>query len=96
MAYCPIISYQRMDDPYAQRICMGKNCALYDEVAEGCLIRSYLISQIEKSNIVIKPVSPSPVAELIPLEQRVEKLEKDVKYVGLGSPIDTFFGGGTK
>jgi len=96
MAYCPIISYQRMDDPYAQRMCMGKNCALYDEVAEGCLIRSYLISQIEKSNVIVKPASPSPVAELTPLEQRVEKLEKDVKYVGLGFPLDTFFGGGTK
>jgi hypothetical protein len=75
---------------------MGKDCALYDEVAEGCLIRTYLISQIEKSNVVVKPVSSSLVAELAPLEQRVEKLEKDVKYVGLGFPLDTFFGGGTK
>jgi hypothetical protein len=38
--YCPIISYQRMDDPYARRACMGKDCALYDEVAGGCLIRT--------------------------------------------------------
>ena len=68
MAYCPIISYRRMDDPYAQRICMGKDCALYDEVAGGCLIRTYLISQIEKSNIVVKPVSP-PVAELTPRKE---------------------------
>lgn len=96
MAYCPIISYQRMDDPYAKRMCMGKDCALYDEVAGGCLIRTYLISQIENSNVIVKPASPSPVAELTPLEQRVEKLEKDVKYVGLGFPLDTFFGGGTK
>jgi hypothetical protein len=76
---------------------MGKDCALYDEAAKGCLIRTYLISQIEKSNIVVKPVNPpSPVAELTPLEQRVEKLEKDVKYASLGFPVDAFFGGGAK
>ena len=95
MPYCPLISYQRMDDPYARRACMGKDCALYDEIAGGCLVRTYLISQIEKSNIVVKPVSP-PIAELTPLEQRVEKLEKDVKFASLGFPLDTFFGGGTK
>lgn len=53
MAYCPIISYQRMDDPYARRMCMGKDCALYDEVAGGCLIRTFLITQIEKSDIIV-------------------------------------------
>lgn len=72
------------------RDCYGEACALYDEQARGCLIRTYLISQIETSNIVIKPPSSAP------LEQRVEQLEKDVKYVGLGFPLDTFFGGGTK
>ena len=64
MAYCPIISYQRMDDPYAKHICMGEDCALYDEVAEGCLIRTYLISQIEKSNVVVKPVNPPPITKI--------------------------------
>ena len=53
--YCPIISYQRMDDPYARRPCMGEKCALYDDVAGGCLIRTFLITQIEKSDIVIPP-----------------------------------------
>lgn len=72
------------------RDCYGEACALYDEQAHGCLIRTYLISQIETSNIIIKPPSSAP------LEQRVEKLEKDVKYVGLGFPLDTFFGGDTK
>lgn len=91
MAYCPIISYQRMDDPYAQRMCMGKDCALWDEAVEGCLVRTYLISQIEQSNIVIKPVT-----KLTTPEQKVEKLEKDVKYAGLGFPFDTFLGDGTK
>jgi hypothetical protein len=75
---------------------MGKDCALYDEVAGGCLIRTYLLSQIEKSNTVVKPISPPPAAELTPLEQRVEKLAKDVKSAGLGFPLDTFFGGSTK
>lgn len=96
MAYCPIISYQRMNDPSARRTCMGKDCALYDEVAGGCLIRTYLISQIGKSNVIIEPVNPPPAAELTTLEQKVEKLEKDVKYAGLGFPLDTFFGGSTK
>lgn len=72
------------------RDCYGEACALYDEQARGCLIRTYLISQIETSNIVIKPPSPTP------LEQRVEQLEKDVKYASLGFPVDAFFGGGTK
>lgn len=53
--YCPIMSYQRMDDPYAKHTCMGKDCALYDDVAGGCLIRTFLITQIEKSDIVIPP-----------------------------------------
>lgn len=53
--YCPIISYQRMDDPYARHSCMGDKCALYDDVAGGCLIRTFLITQIEKSDIVIPP-----------------------------------------
>ena len=77
-------------------MCMDKDCALYDKVAKGCLIRTYLISQIENSNIVVKPASPSPIAELTPLEQRVEKLEKDIKYVGLGFCLDTSFEGSTK
>ena len=72
------------------RDCYGEACSLYDEQTRGCLIRTYLISQIETSGIVIKPPSSTP------LEQRVEKLEKDVKYAGLGFPLDTFFGGGTK
>lgn len=92
--YCPIISYRKIET-FPKKDCMGTNCAFYDEAAKGCLIRTYLITQIEKSNIVVKPVS-SPVAELTPLEHRVEKLEKDVKYVGLGFPLDTYFGGGTK
>lgn len=96
MVYCPIISYQRMDDPYAKRTCMGKDCALYDEVTGGCLIRTYFISQIEKSNVIVKPINPSPIAEFTPLEQRVEKLEKDVRSVGLGFHLDTYFGGSTK
>lgn len=79
----------------SERVCYGEGCALWDEQTLGCLIRTFLITQIEKADIIIKPVS-SPVAELTPLEQRVEKLEKDVKYVGLGFPVDTFFGGGTK
>lgn len=64
MVYCPIISYQRTDDLCAKRMCMSKDCALYDEVAEGCLIRTYLISQIEKSNVVIKPVNPPPITKI--------------------------------
>ena len=68
MAYCPIVSYQRMDDPYTRHLCMGKDCALYDEVTGGCLIRAYLISQIEKSNVIVKPVNSPPVAELTPLD----------------------------
>lgn len=89
--FCPIRSIGGNS-----RDCYGEACALYDEQARGCLIRTYLISQIEKSNVIVKPANPSPVAELTPLEQRVEKLEKDVKYVGLGFPLDTFFGGSTK
>jgi hypothetical protein len=34
---------------------MGKDCALYDEIVGGCLIRTFLITQIEKSDIVIPP-----------------------------------------
>ena len=95
MKRCPLTSVSGYEST-RRPDCMGEQCALWDEAVEGCLIRTYLISQIEKSNIIVKPVSPPPVAELTPLEQRVEKLEKDVKYVGLGFPIDTFFGGGTK
>lgn len=87
---CPIRSACGGD-----RICYGEGCALWDEQTLGCLIRTFLITQIEKTDIVVKP-TPSPVAELTPLEQRVEKLEKDVKFASLGFPLDTFFGGGTK
>ena len=95
MAYCPIISY-RNTDVFPKKDCMGKDCALYDEVAGGCLIRTFLITQIEKSNVIVKPVNPSPIAELTPFEQKVGKLEKDVRSVGLGFHLDTYFGGDTK
>ena len=52
MAYCPIISY-RNTDVFPRKDCMGKDCALYDEVAGGCLIRTFLITQIEKSDIIV-------------------------------------------
>ena len=64
MAYCPIISYQRMDDPYARRACMGKDCALYDEVAGGCLIRTFLITQIEKSDIIVPSKKKEAINEI--------------------------------
>lgn len=90
MKRCPLTLASRYNNT-RRPDCMGEQCALWDEVAEGCLVRTYLISQIEESNIVVKPV-----AELTPLEKRVEKLEENVKYVGLGFPLDTFFGSGTK
>lgn len=62
--YCPMISYQRMDDPYARHPCMGKECALYDEIAEGCLIRTFLITQIEKSDIVVPPKKKEAANEI--------------------------------
>lgn len=77
-----------------ERVCYGEGCALWDEQTLGCLIRAFLITQIEKADIIIKPVSsPSAVAELAPLEKRVEKLEKDVVYASMGFPIDSFLGG---
>ena len=52
MTYCPIISYHNTD-VFPRKDCMGKDCALYDEVAGGCLIRTFLITQIEKSDIIV-------------------------------------------
>lgn len=35
--------------------CFNKDCALWDKFANGCLIRTYLVTQIEKSEIIVKP-----------------------------------------
>ena len=51
--YCPIMSYRT--DNFPKKTCMGEGCALYDDLANGCLIRTFLITQIEKSDIVIPP-----------------------------------------
>jgi hypothetical protein len=49
---CPLISYGR--EGVCKQECMGKQCALWDEAVDGCLIRSFLISQIEALPIKIK------------------------------------------
>ena len=50
---CPLISYGR--EGVCKQECMGKQCALWDEAVDGCLIRSFLISQIESSIIKFVP-----------------------------------------
>ena len=51
--YCPIMSYHQSPDGFPKKSCMGEWCALYGDKTNGCLIRTFLITQIEKSNIVV-------------------------------------------
>jgi hypothetical protein len=47
------MSYRQSSDGYPRKNCMGEGCALYDQHVDGCLIRTFLITQIEKNDIVI-------------------------------------------
>ena len=59
---CPLISYGR--EGVCKQECMGNQCALWDEAVNGCLIRSFLISQIEASGIYIHPKNCKEICEI--------------------------------
>lgn len=83
MDYCPLISYQKQyqSDTY----CMGEGCMLWSMNKNCCLIRLALL----------KYTNDMPSGKEETVEDKIKKLENQMKAVSLGFPMFDMGGGGT-
>lgn len=82
MSYCPLISFQ---NKYRSEVnCMGKNCVLWSDSKDGCLMRVALLKY------TVGMASGKEVSHEDELKAQIEILKQQLQAVSMGFPIMNF------
>lgn len=82
MNYCPLISYQKQYQ--SDTDCMGEGCTLWSMNKDCCLIRLALLKYTHDMSSGREDSA----------EDRIKRLENQIKAVSLGFPLYDIGGGG--